>query len=149
MNFSSPVHWPCWIWSSWPSTIILFLCARRRQHMPRAPFHSPVQISALILCPLGCAEMSLSSPASLHGHVGAAGAHLAVTCTDGSCCSTLAFTWGNQGCLHSIAAPPRQNSPEFAPLSHLFWLLGSSHQQSSPQSPLPAAPGFVQPFTPT
>lgn len=102
--------------SVWSYTTILFLFARRRQHIPRAPFHSPVQISALILCPLGCAKTSLSSPASLHGHVGAAAADLAVNCTDGSRCSTLALTWGNQGCLQSTATTARQNSPESAPL---------------------------------
>lgn len=102
--------------SIWSSTTILFLFARRGQHIPWAPFHSPVQMHVLILCPLGCAETSLSLPVSLHRHIEAAVADLPANRTNVNWCSTLAMTRVNQGCLQSSATTARQKSPVFAPL---------------------------------
>lgn len=86
---------------------ILFLFARRGQHIPWAPFHSPVQMYALILCPLGRAETSLSLPVSLHRHTEAAVADLPANHTNVNWCSTLAVTWVRQGCLQSSTATAR------------------------------------------
>lgn len=95
---------------------VLFLFARRGQHIPWAPFHSPVQTYVLILCPLGCAETSLSLPVSLHRHTEAAVADLPANHANVNWCSTLAVTWVSQGCLQSSSATARQKSPVFAPL---------------------------------